>query len=170
MERPMKLFAIAALAAALFGEDPYVGAAPHDGDTVTVRLRISDTGVMYRFEPGRVLHIDAPERAVAGRWPDQPGALEARGALARLLEMAEAPTAIIRARDRYGRILLDISPPHIQRSMVEQGWAWATDKTYRAEMLTAQSARRGLWAEACIIKPKDWRRGKRCAAQKYQAR
>ncbi len=150
----MKLIISAALAASLFGQT--VIYHPHDGDTVFVYDNIA-----HQQHRGRILHIDAPEISALGRWPTQPFAIESRDKLKDMLWTAN-PKATVRARDKYGRLLIEIDPSAIQRMMVLSGSAWATDKTYRAEMLAAKAAKRGLWGEACIIKPSDWRKGKRC--------
>ncbi len=71
-------------------------------------------------------------------------------------------------RDRYKRIIAKcaVAGEDLGEWMVENGWALAYRRyslDYVDEEADAQAVRRGIWATE-FVKPWEWRRGKRIAA------
>jgi len=122
----------------------------NDGDTVTCR----DTeGREVRV---RMVGIDAPEL-------DQPRGREARAAL-----LAKLRGGVVRvigdSRDQHGRLLgtLLVDDRDLNRELVAEGWAWAfggfsPDQDLLAAEAEARRLRRGLWADARPVEPRQWR-------------
>ncbi len=129
-----------------------------DGDTLEVQ-----------GERIRLHGIDAPESRqlcfIDGK-PWQCGE-DATNALAGMI--ARRPVACEDlGRDRYERIIARcaVAGEDIESWMVVNGWAVAYRRfslDYVEEEATAQAARRGIWAGE-FVKPWEWRRGKRIAA------
>lgn len=119
----------------------------HDGDTLTVggeRMRLSG--------------LDAPElmqECARGGVPYACGR-EARNALSRLVASGDLSCSG-RGIDRYERLLVTCSAQgrSVNRALVEEGWAVATDAYHAAER-AARRAKRGIWA-GTFEDPRDWR-------------
>lgn len=146
-----------------------------DGDALAVELRVPDPSrprVLRRWV--RIARVDAPEMAARNKsWPEQPGAIGAREALAALAlgrrvscevvgHSYERPVALCERDDG-----LDVSA-----EMVERGWGWADPdhggKPLLGSQVEAVLAERGLWArprDHTPVPPWCWRRpwAKRCA-------
>jgi len=120
-----------------------------DGDTVAL-----DSGTHVRL-----LDIDTPEMARDGH-PAQPGAQQARRALAALVEGRTITFQTARdPRDVYGRTLAHAFTPDggwVNGTLVRDGLAhvytFAGNALYAPELLAhedaARAARRGLWAQS----------------------
>lgn len=123
-----------------------------DGDTLWVRLAEGGEPVKVRFQG-----VDAPEAC-------QPGGPQASQALkARTLHQTVQITT--RARDDYGRLLarVQMGDDDLAGWMVAQGHAWSyhyrgRDGPYAPEQRSARSARRGLWAVATPMEPREFRK------------
>jgi endonuclease YncB( thermonuclease family) len=129
-----------------------------DGDTLTV---LDDQNQQHKI---RLAEIDAPERGQP--WGDR--AKQALSALvfSKTISVQQTDT------DRYGRIVARVfaGGQDVNRTMVEQGAAWAyrrylTDETLIATEARARRERVGLWSmsDAQTVAPWEWRRGERVA-------
>ncbi len=129
-----------------------------DGDTIEVH------GQRIRLHG-----IDAPESRQLCRLDSKPWQCgkDATNALAK--KIASQPvTCEDLGRDRYERIIAKctVAGEDIGAWMVSEGLALAYRSyslDYAEEEADAQAARRGIWASE-FVKPWDWRRGKRIAA------
>ena len=123
-----------------------------DGDTLWVRLAEGGEPVKVRFQG-----VDAPEAC-------QPWGPQARQALkSRTLHQKVRINS--RARDDFGRLLAQVhmGEDDLAAWMAAQGHAWSydyrgRDGPYAAEQRSARSARRGLWAAAAPMEPRDFRK------------
>ena len=110
----------------------------------------------YALTKVRIAAIDAPEK-------QQPYGQQAKQALAALCHRQQA-TIQPKAIDRYGRVVADVrcQGEDAARYLVSQGMAWVYSryaKGYGDLYLfeeEAQSARRGLWADAHPVPPWQW--------------
>jgi len=122
----------------------------HDGDTVTCR---DAAGQSCKI---RLQGIDAPEHG-------QPFGDAARRALT--AKLAGGGVRVEgSARDQHGRLLgrLWIDDRDLNRELVAEGWAWAfggfsPDQDLLAAEAEARRLRRGLWADARPVEPRQWR-------------
>lgn len=124
-----------------------------DGDTVKVLCDGVETKV-------RLDQIDAPER-------NQAFGTKSKEALSHLV-FDRTVRVESSGTDRYGRTLgtLWIGETDANREMVRLGYAWAYRKYLRDDALleveaSAQSARRGLWADKAPIPPWEFRKASR---------
>ena len=124
-----------------------------DGDTLTVL----DAG--QQQIKVRLAEIDAPEKA-------QPYGQRSKQSLS---AMCFKQAAIIdsKGRDRYGRTIgrvrcggIDVNAEQIRRGMAWVYDRYATDKRLYPVQTEAQTARRGLWADAAPVPPWAWRHGR----------
>lgn len=131
-----------------------------DGDT----LKVLRTGTEVRV---RLHGIDAPERR-------QPFGTRARQ-FAGNLAFGKTVTIIVRDRDRYRRLVVEVILPDgrsLNHELVRSGLAWwyrryaPTDKTLERLENEARNARRGLWTDRNRVPPWEWRVG----AKPVQAR
>lgn len=127
-----------------------------DGDTLTV---LDAQNQQHRV---RLAEIDAPERG-------QPWGDRSRQALSALV-FGKTISVQQTDTDRYGRVVARVfaDGQDVNRTMVEQGAAWAyrqhlTDETLIATEARARRARAGLWAmsDAQTVAPWEWRQGVR---------
>jgi endonuclease YncB( thermonuclease family) len=125
-----------------------------DGDTITV---LDAANVQHKV---RLQGIDPPERG-------QPFGTKARECLAAMV-MGKAVTMHDDGKDKYGRTLgrIEIEGRDVNRQMVADGLAWhyvkfSKDKKLVGTERDAQAAKRGLWADAQLIAPWEWRAAKR---------
>jgi endonuclease YncB( thermonuclease family) len=127
-----------------------------DGDTVTV---LDEQNQQHRV---RLAEIDAPERG-------QPWGNRSRQALSALV-FGKTVSVQQSDTDRYGRVVarLFADGRDVNRTMVEQGHAWAyqeylTDETLVTTETRARSSRVGLWSmsDQQTVAPWDWRQGTR---------
>lgn len=134
-----------------------------DGDTLWVRPDAGGDAVNIRIDG-----IDAPE--ICQAW----GA-EAQAALASRV-LHRAVNVNPRRRDGYGRLLASLSEPgtgaDLGEWMVANGHAWAHQykrfkSTYGAQLSQAQGARRGLFADAQAVHPRDFRKRHGPCLQNY---
>ncbi len=129
-----------------------------DGDTLEIH------GQRIRLDG-----VDAPERRQLCRLDGKPwqGGKDAANALAE--KIARRPvTCEDLGRDRYKRIIArcTVAGEDLEKWMVANGWALAYRRyslDYVDQEAEAQAARRGIWASE-FVKPWEWRRGKRLAA------
>lgn len=105
----------------------------------------------------RIIGIDAPELC-------QPGGAAARVALQRLVLRQTVQVSPHRV-DSYGRVLatLRVNGRDVGEQMVLQGQAWSyrwrrDPGPYAAQEVLARKARRGLFAGADALHPRDFRR------------
>lgn len=124
-----------------------------DGDTVWV----APDGGGRKPVKLRLAGVDAPERC-------QPWGREAGEALAQhvLRRRVEVTT---RAHDQHGRLIgaLHLDGADVGAWLVEHGHAWSpryqrTPGPYAAHERAARAARRGLFADARAIAPREFRR------------
>lgn len=127
-----------------------------DGDTVTV---LDKQNQQYKV---RLAEIDAPERG-------QPWGDRSRQALSALV-FSKAVSVQQTDTDRYGRVVARVFSDgrDINRTMVEQGYAWAYRRYLNDDTLIATEARArrqgvGLWSmsDAQTVPPWEWRQGVR---------
>lgn len=133
-----------------------------------VAVRDGDTVILEGGDRVRLAAIDAPESAWPGRWGDQPGADQARAALAALvLGKVVEVTPAGQARS-YGRLVawIDVDGVGVNAELVREGWAWVERRFCRpaCEDLwkmqdEARQARAGVWAGEAPVPPWRWRRG-----------
>lgn len=123
-----------------------------DGDTIWVRPVEGGTSLQVRLQG-----IDAPEIC-------QAAGTQSRDALAARL-LHRNVTLDVRAQDSYTRTLARVSVEgrDIGAWLVTQGWAWSSSFRRRAgpyaqEERTARAERRGLWADANPMEPRDFRK------------
>ena len=125
-----------------------------DGDTLTVL----DAG--RQQIKVRLAEIDAPEKA-------QPFGQRSKQSLSGLCYGREE---IIdsNGRDRYGRTICRVrcGGADVNAEQIRRGMAWvydryATDKRLYPVQTEAQTARRGLWADAAPVPPWEWRKSRR---------
>jgi endonuclease YncB( thermonuclease family) len=125
-----------------------------DGDTVDVMRE----GVAVRI---RLHNIDTPEKGQAFGRPAKTFTSD--------LAFHKAVTVCAVDRDRYGRLVADVTLPDgrsLNRELVAAGLAWwyrrySTDQSLGALEQDARDARRGLWADDNPTPPWDWRKEKR---------
>ncbi len=129
-----------------------------DGDTLEIQ-----------GERIRLHGIDAPESRQLCRLDGQPWQCgkNATNALAEKIARRSVTCEDL-GRDRYKRIIARcaVAGEDIESWMVQQGLALAYRRyslDYVDEEADAQAARRGIWASE-FVKPWEWRRGKRIAA------
>jgi endonuclease YncB( thermonuclease family) len=146
----LPLVASAAVDQTLFGKVTRVV----DGDTVAFKVHNGSV------EKVRLADIDTPER-------DQPWGAEATTAL-RKWSMSKSARIEVVDTDRYGRLVatLWVDDENINRRLVKKGHAWVYWSYLRDTSLIklearAKSIRAGLWSSNNVVKPSDWRRGKR---------
>lgn len=146
------------LSGAVAAEPPLVARVDHvtDGDTLTVTVN----GARQRV---RLHQIDAPEH-------DQPGAREARQALARKV-LGQRVRIVVDGEDDYGRLVGQVwlGNRDINRELVREGHAWAfrrflDDPTLLEDEAAARRERAGLWAHADPLAPWQWRARSRGSA------
>jgi endonuclease YncB( thermonuclease family) len=127
-----------------------------DGDSITV---LDAQNQQHRV---RLAEIDAPERG-------QPWGDRSRQALSALV-FGKTVSVQQTDTDRYGRVVARIfaDGQDVNRTMVEQGAAWAyrrylTDETLLATEARARRQRVGLWSmsDAQTVAPWEWRQGVR---------
>jgi endonuclease YncB( thermonuclease family) len=127
-----------------------------DGDSLTV---LDDRSQQLRV---RLAEIDAPERG-------QPWGNRSREALSALV-FGKTISVQQTDTDRYGRVVARVFAEgrDVNRTMVEQGAAWAyreylTDETLIATEARARQGRTGLWSmsDQQTVAPWEWRRGQR---------
>ncbi len=129
-----------------------------DGDTIEVH------GQRIRLHG-----IDAPESRQLCRLDGKPWQCGKDAANALADKIARRPvTCEDLGRDRYKRIIArcTVGGEDLEKWMVSQGWALAYRRyslDYVEQEAEAQAARRGIWAGE-FVKPWEWRRGKRIAA------
>jgi endonuclease YncB( thermonuclease family) len=135
-----------------------VGRVDHvaDGDTLTVTV----DGTRHRI---RLHQIDAPEH-------DQPGAREARRALARKVQ-GQRVRIVVDGEDAYGRLVGQIwlGSRDINRELVREGHAWAfrrylVDPTLLDDEAAAREQGLGLWRRPNPVAPWQWRARSRAAS------
>lgn len=127
-----------------------------DGDSLTV---LDEHNQQHRV---RLAEIDAPERG-------QPWGDRSRQSLAGLV-FGKTVSVQQTDTDRYGRVVARVfsDGQDVNRTMVEQGSAWAyrqylTDETLIATEARARRERIGLWSmsDAQTVAPWEWRQGTR---------
>jgi len=156
--------ALAILAAPALARDDYPAPGwvvdAHDGDTLLVDC---DLGLMRV----RLRCVDAPEVA-STRWPEQPGARQARD-LVRHLTVGHW-VALYGRSSSYGRAVRRVVLPDgrdLAEVLVSAGWAMVDTRYCRGKRLLelqerARRARRGVWGlSARPVAPWEWRRGRR---------
>ncbi len=123
-----------------------------DGDTVFVRPASGGQPVKIRIDG-----VDAPEICQA-YGPDSLQALQAR-------VLHQTVSVDGRRRDSYGRVLARIrwQQADVGDWMVRQGHAWSyryrrDAGPYAAQEAQARAARRGLFADAQALQPRDFRK------------
>lgn len=127
-----------------------------DGDTVVVEIPRPPSGLGSR-ETLRLIGVDAPELARAGR-PSDPGGPESAKAARSLLEGRRVLLAFDRElRDRYGRVLAYLYDPGgdcLNLELVRSGAArallkypFAFSAAFAAAEREARESRRGLFSE-----------------------
>lgn len=130
-----------------------------DGDTVVVEIPRPPAGLGSR-ETLRLIGVDAPELARAGR-PSDPGGPESAKAARSLLESRRVLLAFDRElRDRYGRVLAYLYSPEgvcLNLELVRSGAArallkypFAFSSAFAAAEREARAARLGLFSELYI--------------------
>ncbi len=124
-----------------------------DGDTIKVLCGQTELKV-------RLAQIDAPERG-------QAFGAKAKEALSDLVFEGEVRLDL-GLKDRYGRDIATVwrGRLDINREMVRLGFAWAYRKYLEDQSLleveaAAKAAKRGLWRDAEVVPPWDYRRRKR---------
>jgi endonuclease YncB( thermonuclease family) len=123
----------------------------HDGDTLTVLVEKRQVKV-------RLMDIDAPELR-------QPFGTRSRESLAEMC-FGKIASVDVRGRDRYKRTIgrVTCAGTDANAEQVRRGYAWIYTRYARADsplhviQLQAQSAHRGLWADAGATPPWEWRR------------
>jgi micrococcal nuclease len=123
-----------------------------DGDTLWVRLPQGGEPVKVRFQG-----LDAPESCQ--EWgPQAAQALKAKA-------MNQTVMLSTRARDDYGRLIAHVrmDGDDLGAWMVEQGHAWSyhyrnDPGPYAAQERSARVAKRGLWAAANAVDPREFRK------------
>lgn len=137
-----------------------------DGDTI--KARCGEPGA-YHQRTVRLAAVDAPERR-------QPFGQMSRKHLAALCFNQQAQISP-RTRDRYGRMVADVScqGQDAGSDLLVHGMAWVyvryatTDDAHLNHLQQqAKSAHTGLWADPAPIPPWEWRR-KKAAATAVQA-
>lgn len=127
-----------------------------DGDSLTV---LDERNQQHKV---RLAEIDAPERG-------QPWGDRSRQALSALV-FGKTVSVQQTDTDRYGRVVARVfaEGQDVNRTMVEQGAAWAyreylTDETLIATEARARRERNGLWSmsDTQTVAPWSWRRGER---------
>lgn len=123
-----------------------------DGDTVWVRPVAGGPAVNIRIDG-----IDAPEIC-------QAGGAEAKAALSHRV-LHQTVNVAGKRRDGFGRLLARVwlQQTDVGQAMVNSGQAWAHQykryaSVYAAEMAQAQNARRGLFADANAVPPREFRK------------
>lgn len=128
-----------------------------DGDTIEILVGREPSPAMVRI---RLAEIDAPEQGQAfGQRSKQALSEKIFG------KIVEAEVTDI---DRYERKVAIIreSQENVCYWMVEKGWAWQYRQYSKSKQLaaieaTARKERRGLWADANPIPPREWRKSER---------
>ena len=122
----------------------------HDGDSITV-LAAGNVQLKVRLDG-----IDAPELK-------QPFSQQSKQALSGLV-FGRTVNLHVTGKDRYKRTLavVMVEGLNVNREMVLRGLAWRYEKYSKdaallAAQREAQSARRGLWADASPVPPWEWR-------------
>ena len=123
-----------------------------DGDTIWVRLSGGEQPVKVRFQG-----MDAPESCQD--WGGQStSALKAKA-------LHQNVVLSTRARDDYGRLLarVRINGEDLGAWMVAHGHAWSyhyrrNPGPYAMEERSAKDERRGLWANASPVEPREFRK------------
>ncbi len=133
-------------------------AAYADSLVVVDHVIDGDTVILAGGERVRLIGINAPERENRGA-PAQPFSLEARLALAQLVEKRRVRIAVgVQPRDRYGRTLAYLSLPDggdVQRELLRRGYAMAVAvppnlrhlEAYATAESEARRAGRGIWRD-----------------------
>jgi micrococcal nuclease len=123
-----------------------------DGDTLWVRLPQGGAPVKVRFQG-----LDAPE-ACQDWGPQATHALRTKA-------LNQTVMLSTRARDDYGRLIAHVrmDGDDLGAWMVEQGHAWSyhyrnDPGPYAAQERSARKAKRGLWAAANVVDPREFRK------------
>lgn len=132
-----------------------------DGDTLTARCPTQDAAHPYQQVKIRLAGIDAPEKK-------QAFGQKSKENLSDLCFQTEAKVAP-KSTDRYGRTVADVQcqGKDAGQAQVKTGMAWVYDKyaTGYANLYPlqkeAQTAKRGLWADAEPTPPWEWRKAKK---------
>lgn len=135
-----------------------------------VLTKVVDGDTVYLGEQCcRLAGVDAPEKEFKGRWPEQPGAMAARGYVVSNLKDKKL-TAKWGGRDKYGRqlVTLFVEGQDFNAELVRYGLAWSYDKTYAAEQRLAERGQWGLWADDTAISPGRWRKGERAEVANHE--
>ncbi len=105
----------------------------------------------------RLAEVDAPEKA-------QPYGAAAQRSLAELV-MGKQIKVAVRASDDYGRLVATVHADglNVNHEQVRRGMAWEYSRYHgNRELLAlqreARQDRRGLWAEAGVVEPSQWRK------------
>ncbi len=123
-----------------------------DGDTIEVL----HNGKAQRI---RLQGIDCPEKG-------QPYGNNAKQATSSLV-FAQVVTLEIHGKDKYGRVLADVSladGTNVNQELVKEGWCWwyrkyAQEDTMLENLETeARDARKGLWVDPNPVPPWEWRK------------
>jgi micrococcal nuclease len=155
---PLKTHITLLLCALLLSSAAYAkvmaGVVTHvsDGDTLWVRLPQGGEPVKVRFQG-----LDAPESCQD--WgPQATQALKTK-------VLNQTVMLSTRARDDYGRLIAHVrmEGDDLGAWMVEQGHAWSyhyrnDPGPYAAQERSARAAKRGLWAAANAVDPREFRK------------
>lgn len=146
--------------------------AVHDGDTLTLNaangtpfdIRLSDT------DAPEIFHKAEKDKDCACKPPtDRPGqkyGKEATAALSALAPVGSPATAECYRADRYGKMVCHVyvSDVNLNLEQLRQGWAmtpkkaiWVRDPASRVAQDEAKAAQRGIWQDAQVMHPDDWR-------------
>jgi endonuclease YncB( thermonuclease family) len=129
-----------------------------DGDTLSVLREGKAVKV-------RLHGVDTPEKA-------QAFGTRAQQFTGDLVFQKEV-TVVVRATDRYGRLVGEVLLPDgrsLNQELVKAGMAWwyrkyAPNDTTLAQLeAQARTAKRGLWADANSVPPWEWRKGQRASS------
>ncbi len=155
--------------AALSGLLVAFAAVAHAGDLLSGTVtRVSDGDTLW-VRPDGVPREHAKPRAVRLRGIDAPESCQAWGAQAKVALESRVLNRHVRLRghasDDYHRtvVTLDLMGEDIGAWMVAQGHAWNTHfrhgaGAYAAQEQAARRARRGLFADARAIEPRQFRK------------
>ncbi len=127
--------------------------------------------LLHKGKPERVRlnGIDCPEKR-------QPFGKQARLFTSRFV-YGKTVTVTVSGLDRYGRAIADVVLPDgrvLNRELLKAGLAW-WDRKYSDDMslgaleAEAREAKRGLWADANAISPREWRTAKKSSRMYHQS-
>ena len=121
-----------------------------DGDTVLIKRDKTLSKI-------RLAEIDAPEK-------DQPYGMASKQSLSDMV-LGKDVRISSRAVDDYGRTVanlqlgeLDVNAEQLRRGLAWEYSNYHSNKAYVALQKEAQQAHRGLWAQASVIQPSQWRK------------